>query len=59
MPHSMSHIPINLSRLPDSNNTLVDLIRLLAVELPQFLVSSSGGEATEVFLVTVTGGQHP
>ena len=37
-----SHIPFNSSRPPDSNETLADLIRPLAVELPLLLMSSRG-----------------
>ena len=51
-----SHIPFDSSHPPDSNETLADQIRPLAVELPQLLVSSPGGVATEFSLVTATGG---
>ena len=41
-----SYIPFDSSRPPDSNETLADQIRQLAVELPQLLVSSPGEVAT-------------
>ena len=54
-----SHIPFDSSHPPDSNKTHADQIRQLAVELPQLLVSSPGGVATEFSLVTATGGPQP
>ena len=51
----MSYTPFDSSRPPDSKETLADPIRLLAVELPQLLVSSLGGVVTEFSLVTATG----
>ena len=54
-----SHIPFNSSRRPDSNKTIANSIRPLAVELPQLLVSSPGGVATEFSLVSATGGPQP
>ena len=54
-----SHIPFDSSHPPDSNETLADSIRPLAVELPQLLVSFPGGVATEFSLVTATGGPQP
>ena len=53
------HTPFDSSYLPDSNDTLADSIRPLAVELPQLLVSSPGGVATEFSLVTATGEPQP
>ena len=54
-----SHTPIHLSRPADSNETLANSIRPLAVELPQLLVSSQGGVPTDFSLVTATGGPQP
>ena len=51
-----SHIPIDLSRPADSNETLADSIRALVVELPQLLVSFPGGVPIDFSLVTATGG---
>ena len=54
-----SHTPFDLSRSPDSNETLADHIPFLNVELPQLLVSSPGLLATEFSLVTATGVPQP
>ena len=54
-----SNTPFDSSRPPDSNETIADSIRPLAVELPQLLVSSPGGVVTEFSLVTATGGPQP
>ena len=56
---AMSNIPIESSRPADSNETLADSIRRLAVELPQLLVSFPGKVATDFTLVTATGVLQP
>ena len=56
---AMSHIPIDSSRPPESNETIAYSIRPLVVELPLLLVSSAGGVATEFSLVTATGVPPP
>ena len=43
-----SHTPFDLSRSPDSNETLADPIRLLDVELLQLLVSSPGTSVKKI-----------
>ena len=53
--HASSHILFDLSSLLDSNKTLADWIRPLAVELPHLLVSSPGEIATRLFLVSAPG----
>ena len=54
-----SHTPFDSSSPADSNETLADSIRPLAVELPQLLVSSPVGVPTDFSLVTATGGPQP
>ena len=49
-----SHIRFDSYCLSDSNKTLADWIRPLAVKLPQLLLSSPGEVATELTLVTAT-----
>ena len=55
----MKHTPFDSSHPPDSNNTLAEPIRPMALELPLLLVSFPGGVATEFSLVTATGGPQP
>ena len=51
--------PLDSSHPPDSNDTLADPIRLMALELRLLLVSSPGGVATEFSLVTAIGVPPP
>jgi len=53
--HTSSHIPFDSSRPPESNKTLADCIRPLAMEVPHIWVSSPGGLATDLSLRTATG----
>ena len=53
--HASSHILFDLSYLLDSNKTLADWIRPLAVELPHLLLSSPGEIATKLFPVSTSG----
>ena len=52
----MNHIPFDSPRPADSNETLADSIRLLAVELPYLLVSFPGGGNSDFPLLTATDG---
>ena len=52
----MNHIPFDSPRLADSNKTLADTIRPLAVELPYLLVSFPGGVHSDISLLAATGG---
>ena len=56
---AMSHTAFDLSRPADSNESLADSIRPLAVELTQLLVSFPGGVATDFSRVTATGVLQP
>ena len=56
---STSNIPFDSSLPPNSNETLADLIRPLAVVLPLLLASFQGGVTTEFSLVTATGMPLP
>ena len=55
----MKDTPFDSSHQPDSNDTLADPIRPMALELLILLVSSPGGVATEFSLVTATGMPPP
>ena len=56
---AMGHIPIDSSRPADSNETLVDSIQALVIELHLLLVSSRRGVPTHFSLETATGGPQP
>jgi len=55
---ALSHIPFDSSRSPDSNGTLADSIRLMAVVLPSSLYFYSAGRYLQIVCCSVLQACH-